>query len=86
VCKAISGVTGMSARLVRYEIHSVTSGTEALGEVSVQIEADGRRVLGRGVSTDVIEASAKAYIDGLNKVASFANKVEKEVSAGLAEP
>ena len=71
VCKAISGVTGMVARLVRYEIRSVTSGTEALGEVSVQIESLGRKVIGRGVSTDVIEASAKAYIDGLNKIANF---------------
>jgi 2-isopropylmalate synthase len=49
----------------------VTSGTEALGEVSVQIESLGRKVIGRGVSTDVIEASAKAYIDGLNKIANF---------------
>ena len=71
VCKAISGVTGTSAKLVRYEIRSVTSGTEALGEVSAQIEEAGRKVLGRGVSTDVIEASAKAYIDGLNKLANF---------------
>ncbi len=70
VCKAIAGVTGMAAKLVRYEIRSVTSGTEALGEVSVQVELDGRKVLGRGVSTDVIEASAKAYIDGLNKLAT----------------
>jgi len=71
VCKAISAVTGTSAKLVRYEIRSVTSGTEALGEVTVQIEESGRKVLGRGVSTDVIEASAKAYIDGLNKLMSF---------------
>ena len=55
-------------RLDRYEIRAVTSGTEALGEVTVQLDAGGRKVLGRGVSTDVIEASAKAYIDGLNKL------------------
>jgi 2-isopropylmalate synthase len=42
-----------------------------MGEVTVQLEADGRRVAGRGASTDVIEASAKAYIDGLNKLASY---------------
>jgi len=46
-----------------------TSGTEAMGEVTVQLEEGGRRVKGRGVSTDVIEASARAYIDGLNKLA-----------------
>ncbi|SPE31097.1 2-isopropylmalate synthase [Candidatus Sulfopaludibacter sp. SbA6] len=72
VCKAISAVTKTSARLVKYEIQAVTSGTEAMGEVTVQLEEGGRKVVGRGASTDVIEASAKAYIDGLNKLASLA--------------
>ncbi len=70
-CKAISNVTNSSARLARYEIRAVTSGTEAMGEVTVQLEDRGRKVMGRGASTDVIEASAKAYIDGLNKLASL---------------
>jgi len=69
VCKAISAVTKTSAKLVKYEIQAVTSGTEAMGEVKVQLEESGRKVIGRGASTDVIEASAKAYIDGLNKLA-----------------
>jgi len=68
VCKAISQVTKTSATLERYEIRAVTSGTEALGEVTVHLNGTGRKVMGRGVSTDVIEASAKAYIDGLNKL------------------
>ncbi|MBI4874760.1 MAG: 2-isopropylmalate synthase [Acidobacteria bacterium] len=68
VCKAISSVTRTSARLTRYEIRAVTSGTEAMGEVTVQLEDKSRRAMGRGASTDVIEASAKAYIDGLNKL------------------
>ena len=71
VCKAISGVTKSAAKLVRYEIRAVTSGTEALGEVTAQLEEGGRKVVGRGASTDVIEASAKAYIDGLNKLANM---------------
>jgi 2-isopropylmalate synthase len=70
VCRAISGVTKSSAKLVRYEIRAVTSGTEAMGEVTVQLDEKGTRVMGRGASTDVIEASAKAYIDGLNKLAN----------------
>jgi 2-isopropylmalate synthase len=73
-CKAISAVTGTSARLERYDIRAVTSGTEAMGEVTVQLEESGRKVVGRGASTDVIEASAKAYIDGLNKLAQFAQR------------
>ena len=72
VCKAISAVTGTSATLSRYEIRAVTSGTEAMGEVTVQLEQGGRRVMGRGASTDVIEASAKAFVDGLNKLADRA--------------
>jgi 2-isopropylmalate synthase len=74
VCKAISGVTQSAAKLVRYEIRAVTSGTEALGEVTAQLEESGRKVVGRGASTDVIEASAKAYIDGLNKLADLESK------------
>jgi len=71
VCRAISEVTKTSARLARYEIRAVTSGTEAMGEVTVLLEEGGRKVMGRGASTDVIEASAKAYIDGLNKLANL---------------
>jgi len=74
VCKAISAVTQSAARLARYEIRAVTSGTEALGEVTAQLEEDGLKVLGRGASTDVIEASAKAYVDGLNKLANLQSK------------
>ena len=73
-CKAITEVTRTSARLQRYEIRAVTSGTEALGEVTVQLEEAGRKVVGRGASTDVIEASARAFIDGLNKLANLATK------------
>ena len=76
VCKAISAVTRTSARLGRYDIQAVTSGTEAMGEVTVQLEAEGRKVVGRGASTDVIEASARAYLDGLNKLANLGVKPE----------
>jgi len=78
-CKAISGVTQSAAKLVRYEIRAVTSGTEAMGEVTAQLEEDGRKVVGRGASTDVIEASAKAYIDGLNKLADLKLKHDRAV-------
>ena len=69
VCKAIATVTHTTAKLARYEIRAVTSGTEALGEVTMQLEDAGRKVLGRAVSTDVIEASARAYVDALNRLA-----------------
>jgi 2-isopropylmalate synthase len=75
VCRAIRTVTSTVAALDRYEIRAVTSGTEAMGEVTMQVEDAGRRVLGRGASTDVIEASAKAYIDALNQLANISSKM-----------
>src|ERR1039458_3437346 len=51
VCRAISQVTNTAAKLRRYEIHGVTSGTEAMGEVTVHLEDGGRKVVGRGAST-----------------------------------
>ena len=70
-CRAISEVSRTHAKLIRYEIRAVTSGTEAMGEVTVQLQGNGCKVMGRGASTDVIEASAKAFVDGLNKLASM---------------
>jgi 2-isopropylmalate synthase len=68
VYKAIAELTATHAKLLRYDIRAVTGGTEAMGEVTVQLEIGNRRVIGRGVSTDIIEASAKAYVDGLNRL------------------
>ncbi len=68
--KAISELLDMSIKLNRYEIRALTSGTEAMGEVFVRLEKEGVKVIGRGVSTDVIQASAKAFIDGINRIAS----------------
>jgi 2-isopropylmalate synthase len=53
----------------------VTSGSQALGEVTVHLSENGQRARGRGVSTDVVEASAQAYVDALNRLAA---KVEKD--------
>ena len=81
VCRAISQVTATAAKLQRYEIRGVTSGTEAMGEVTIQLEEAGRKVIGRGASTDVIEASAKAYIDGLNRLANITATVRQSAAA-----
>ena len=70
VFRAISQVTNTSTRLERYEIRAVTSGAQALGEVMVLLEGAERRVTGRAASTDIIEASAKAFLDGLNRLAA----------------
>ncbi len=75
--KAISTAAGCSVKLVRYDIRAVTGGTEALGEVTVQLETQGRKVSGRGASTDVVEASVKAFIDGLNQLSSLSGKTDQ---------
>jgi 2-isopropylmalate synthase len=70
-CKAVAQATNTSAQMTRYEIRATSTGTGAMGEVTVRLEGAGRTVMGRGASTDIIEASVKAYLDGLNKLASL---------------
>lgn len=69
--KAIDLSTGIPGKLQDYNIRAVTSGKDAMGEVFVNIEVDGKTVGGRAVSTDIIEASAKAYLNAINKVATM---------------
>lgn len=68
IYKAIDRVTGEDATLDDYRIVSVTHGKDALGEVYVRLKQGEYIVQGRGISTDVLEASAKAYINALNKL------------------
>jgi len=65
--RAIDRVTGMKLNLLDYSLHSVTGGKDALGEVMVKVQAKGGMVTGRGTSTDIIEASAKAYLNAINR-------------------
>ncbi|HEY3374568.1 MAG TPA: 2-isopropylmalate synthase [Candidatus Aquicultor sp.] len=69
-CKAIKMATGVKGRLISLNINSITEGLDAQGDVTIQLEIDGKSVLGRGVSTDIIEASAKAYLNAINKAMS----------------
>ncbi len=66
--KAIDRATGIKGRLLDYALRSITGGKDALGEVSVRIKARGREITGRGSSTDIIEASAKAYLNAINRL------------------
>src|SRR5438874_6031016 len=67
-CQAIRAATGVEGRLTDFNVSSVTGGVDALGDVIVQLDAGGVKVSGRGVSTDVVEASARAYLNAVNKV------------------
>jgi 2-isopropylmalate synthase len=64
---AIQRAAGVEGRLVTFNVSSVTGGTDALGDVVVQLDVDGRRVTGRGVATDVVEASARAFLAAINR-------------------
>jgi 2-isopropylmalate synthase len=66
--KAIDKVTGIKGELEDYRIEAVTQGKDALGEVILKLKAKGKVVTARGSSTDIIEASIRAYINALNKI------------------
>ncbi len=68
VLNAIDAITGLKGRLQDYQLRAVTSGKDAIGEVSVRVDFDGTVVPGKGSSTDVIEASARAYVNALNRL------------------
>jgi 2-isopropylmalate synthase len=68
--KAIAAMTNTKSHLLKFEVKGITGGTDALGEVVVSLEEDGRTVRGHGADTDIIIASAKAYINALNKLAA----------------
>jgi 2-isopropylmalate synthase len=66
--KTIKKITRTKSKLLQFAINAITSGTEAQGEVTVRLEEKGNTVIGQGADTDVIVASAKAYINALNKM------------------
>ena len=68
--KAIEKIVKSGGRLVHYGIQSITSGIDAQGEVIVKLQVEASEVTGRGASTDIIEASVKAYLFALNKIAA----------------
>ena len=66
--KAIDRLTKTRGRLMDYSLRAVSQGKDALGEVDVKVDfGDGELVTGKGASTDVIEASARAYLNAVNR-------------------
>ncbi len=76
---AIDAITGLKGRLLDYSLRAATSGKDAIGEVSVKVDFDGTVVSGKGASTDVIEASARAYLSALNRLVHPVAQKLKEV-------
>ena len=67
-CKAIRAALDIEAKLFSFTVEAITEGLNSLGDVTIQLDTGGRRVVGRGVSTDIVEASARAYLNAVNKV------------------
>jgi len=70
ICKAADKITGYHCRLASWEISAITAGKDALGEVTLRIAENNtdKLYMGRGISTDILEASARAYVNAVNKM------------------
>jgi 2-isopropylmalate synthase len=87
IYSAISRLTGIRASLTNYRIRAITRGKEAMGEVQVELEHHNKKIRGRGVSTDILEASAIAYLAALNRLKSQSVRQQGELARadGAAE-
>jgi 2-isopropylmalate synthase len=65
--RAIDLITGIPGRLIDYSVHAVSSGKDAVGEVFVHIDFEGKSFSGKAASSDIIDASARAYLNAVNK-------------------
>jgi 2-isopropylmalate synthase len=77
--KAIESIVGSGSELLLYSVNNITSGTDAQGEVTVRLARGGRIVNGQGADTDIVIASAKAYLNGLNKLYSKSERAHPQV-------
>ncbi len=82
IYSAIQRLTGVKMALTDYRIRSITKGAEALGEAHVELEHSGRKIRGRGLSTDILEASALAYVAAINRLRSLSNRVKTSTGGG----
>lgn len=85
VFNAIETAVGFAVELKDYQLKAVTSGQDALGEATVWVERDGAAYIGRGLSTDVVEASARAFLNAVNKMVAACGCPEqkKEATGGI---
>lgn len=77
--KALEAIAGSEAELLLYSVNNITTGTDAQGEVTVRLSKEGRIVNGQGADTDIVIASAKAYINALNKLHSKLERAHPQV-------
>jgi len=73
IYSAILRITGVTLELIEYQLRAVTGGKDAQGEVTIEVVHDGRKIRARGVSTDIVEASGRAYLAAVNRALTLTN-------------
>ncbi len=81
--RAIESIVKTNASLQLYSVNNITSGTDAQGEVTVRLEKDGRIVNGQGADTDIVIASAKAYLNAVNKLSTVQSRKHPQVAGDV---
>jgi len=79
VYQAINRLVRVPNQLTEFSIKSITEGIDALGEVTIRIQSEGKTYVGRGADTDIIVASAKAYMNALNRLLAVSRPADSEV-------
>ena len=79
--KAIEKLTDTGVNLQLYSVNAITTGTDSQGEVTVRVEKDGQIVNGQGADTDIVIASAKSYINALNKITNSAARTHPQLGS-----
>jgi 2-isopropylmalate synthase len=76
--KAIESIVTSGAELLLYSVNAITTGTDAQGEVTTRLSKAGRIVNGNGADTDIVIASARSYLNALNRLHSSLDKVKAQ--------
>ncbi|MCR4399792.1 MAG: 2-isopropylmalate synthase, partial [Syntrophomonadaceae bacterium] len=82
----VDKLTGLQGKLLEYKLNAVTEGKDALGEVVAKVNVGARNYIGRGVSTDVVEASVRAYLNAMNKAIFDIERGQAGPRIDLEEP
>jgi 2-isopropylmalate synthase len=69
--KAVDRITGLPGQVMEYTVHSVTQGTDAVGEVFMKVDFGKVSFIGKAASTDVVDASTRAYLNAINKLVRY---------------
>ncbi|UCH53641.1 MAG: 2-isopropylmalate synthase [Pseudomonadota bacterium] len=81
--RAIDSIVGSGGQLLLYSVSNITTGTDSQGEVTVRLEKGGRIVNGHGADTDIVIASAKAYVNALNKLVVPVERTHPQVGTPI---